>query len=171
MFFKSARWQIKKESIQLNHAPKEEKVPKTTLKDRHSNTMVSLYPYRIIFDPYIPSDAYCCLDIRLDTLNNFIQELNEDSLYLTRYEKKGKKCKWIFDIDDEKSINYYLNKLEDHLLRTTHEFKENLKSEFNQLRKFVKLPPRTIYPYSTDDISDEEMAYSAFGKRFREHNL
>ena len=103
MFSKTIRWENKDASIQLNDAPSTEKVLKKILRDRHGSTLVSVYPYRIYYEPWAPSDNFFCLDIRLTALNDFPQLLNERDFFFRQCrDKTDTSCKWIFD--NEKDI-------------------------------------------------------------------
>lgn len=154
MFSKSTRWEAMDESTELNHAPPKTNVPKKTLRDKQGSTLISIYRYRIIYEPCIPDDNFCCLDVNLSTLNDFLV-LSKNKLDCR--EKTDTSCKWIFTIGKDAEIfRYYLDTLEDFLLQTANEYKKNLNTEFNKLRDFCNFSPRIIHQNIVDDMSDEK---------------
>ncbi len=130
-------WNISTTYIQTDPAS-EKSLPRKTLKSYTTGIQISIQPYRMIFEPGIPCDDYCKIDIELndDMLTDLINAIDTQAIKIETSDKK------ISCILEKKThvLMKYLNTIHDFLMLTSNKNLELMQNGFNALRQFLSLP-------------------------------
>jgi hypothetical protein len=182
-------WQVKTEMVASNFLGKNDKpVPQKTLRDDEFGLTIICRPYRIIFEPCIPYDNCCRMEVRFD--NEFPQELLNilsymDSLPAYKHfppkHKDHYKQYFFIDGSGDKEMGVILNVLQGFLIRKVPRAQhQKMLAAIDVLRQFIRLPSKinylpvhshTLFRGRVTDqihyqrsISAWEMAKSTFGQ-------